>query len=105
MSIRAFIANDACSIQERIIVYNESSPSVLEEAGEIIIALENGAIKADDLYAEIGELINGNKQGRQSPDDITFFKSVGVAVQDAIAGSIALKNAEAMDIGTLLEMD
>ncbi len=86
-------------------IYMDSRPAVLEEAGEIIIALENGAIKADDLYAEIGELINGNKQGRQSPDDITFFKSVGVAVQDAIAGSIALKNAEAMDIGTLLEMD
>lgn len=86
-------------------IFMDSRSAVLEEAGEIIIALENGAITDDALLAEIGEVINGTKQGRQSPDEFTFFKSVGVAVQDAVAGSIALKNAIAMDIGTLLEMD
>lgn len=85
-------------------IFMDSRSAVLEEAGEIIIALENDAITEDDLLAEIGEVINGTKQGRQSPDDITFFKSVGVAVQDTVAGSIALKNAIAMDIGTLLDM-
>jgi len=86
-------------------IYVDSYESVFEEAGEIIIALQNGAISEDDLYAELGEVINGKKNRRQSPDDITYFKSCGVAVQDAIAASIALQNAEAMDIGTLLDMD
>ena len=94
---------DLVTLQKSRIFMDERA-AVLEEAGEIIIALENGAITEDDLYAEIGEVINGTKQGRQSLEDITFFKSVGVAVQDAIAGNIALQNAEAMDKGTLLEM-
>lgn len=83
----------------------DSRESVLEEAGEIIIAIKNGAIAESDLYAELGEILNDKKEGRQSADEITYFKSCGVAVQDAIAASIALKNAEAMTIGTLLDMD
>lgn len=90
---------------QRAKLYFDSREAVLEEAGEIIIALENRAITHDDLYAELGAVVNGDKVGRQSADEITYFKSVGVAVQDAIAGSIALKNAEAHQIGTLLNLD
>lgn len=86
-------------------IYMDSKPAVLEEAGEIIIALQNGSIKEDNLAGEIGELINGKLAGRQSADEITFFKSVGVAVQDAVAGHIALRNANTMAIGTLLNLE
>lgn len=86
-------------------IYMDEKSAVLEEAGEIIIALDNGSISHSDLYAEIGEVINGTKDGRMAEDDITYFKSVGVAVQDAVAASIALKNAALMDIGTLLDLD
>ena len=52
------------------------------------------------IHAEIGEIAAGLKPGRTSPEQITFFKSVGVAVQDAISGRIALKNALAHGLGT-----
>ena len=79
----------------RIVV--DSREACLEEAGDLIIP--NAAIDA-----EIGEIVNGDKQGRQSDDEITFFKSVGVAVQDAVAGSVILAAAEAKGLGTLVEM-
>ena len=79
----------------RIVV--DSREACLEEAGDLIIP--NAAIDA-----EIGEIVNGDKQGRQSDDEITFFKSVGVAVQDAVAGAVILAEAEAKGLGTLVEM-
>ena len=54
---------------------------------------------------EIGEIVNGDKPGRRSDDEITFFKSVGVAVQDAVAGSVVLAEAEAKGLGAIVEMD
>ena len=75
----------------RIVV--DSREDCLAEAGDLIIP--NAQIDA-----EIGEIINGEKPGRQSDDEITFFKSVGVAVQDAVAASAVLAEAEAKGLGT-----
>ena len=79
----------------RIVV--DSREACLEEAGDLIIP----DAKID---AEIGEIVNGDKHGRQSNDEITFFKSVGVAVQDAVAGSMVLAEAEAKGLGIIVEM-
>lgn len=79
----------------RIVV--DSREACLEEAGDLIIP--NAQIDA-----EIGEIVNGDKQGRQSEDEITFFKSVGVAVQDAVAASTVLKEAETKGLGTVIDM-
>ena len=79
----------------RIVV--DSREACLEEAGDLIIP--NATIDA-----EIGEIVNGDKQGRQSDAEITFFKSVGVAVQDAVAGAVVLAEAEAKGLGTLIEI-
>ncbi len=79
----------------RIVV--DSQEACLEEAGDLIIP--NAQINA-----EIGEIVNGDKQGRQSDDEITLFKSVGVAVQDAVAASMVLAEAEAKNFGIVVEM-
>ena len=72
-----------------------------EEAGELIAACDNGLI--DDVHAELGELVNGARPGRESDDEITLFKSVGVAAQDAAVASAILRAAEEKDIGTSVE--
>ena len=79
----------------RIVV--DSQEDCLEEAGDLIIP--NAKINA-----EIGEIINGNKSARHSDDEITFFKSVGVAVQDAVAASVVLREAEAKGFGYIIDM-
>ena len=69
------------------------------EAGELIIAKNEGAISEGDVFAEIGEIAAGLKPGRQGKDEITFFKSVGNAVQDAAVAALALKAAKRESVG------
>ena len=56
------------------------------------------------MHAEIGELNNGKKTGRTSDEQITLFKSCGVAVQDAVSASIVIKNSESHNLGILVHI-
>jgi ornithine cyclodeaminase len=85
----------------RIVV--DSYATVIEEAGDIVKAMQAGLITESSIHAELGEVVLGKKTGRQSEEEITFFKSVGNAVQDATAAQLALKNAHAMKLGTEVE--
>ena len=76
----------------------DSREAVMAEAGEIVAAINRKLLSPAEL-TEIGEVILGSQPGRTSLDQITFFKSVGVAVQDAMAAQLALKNAEEMGLG------
>jgi len=66
----------------------------LVEAGDLIIPLRQGLIDEGSIQIEIGEILAGQKPGRGSESEITFFKSVGHAVQDLAAASFVLKKAE-----------
>ena len=85
----------------RIVV--DSYATVMEEAGDIVKAIQAGAIQESDIHAELGEIVSGKKSGRESDAEITFFKSVGNAVQDAVAAQLTLKNAREMNLGTAVE--
>ena len=60
-------------------------------------------ITADHVHAELGELVAGTRPGRTSDDQITLYKSVGVAAQDAAAAAAVLAGARAAGIGTEVE--
>lgn len=95
--------NDLTTVRRaRVIV--DSFEAVLAEAGDLIIPLNAGDITRDHIAAELGEVIAGIKPGRTSPEQITFFKSVGVAVQDAMAAKIILRNGSIMGLGTSIEL-
>ncbi len=94
---------DLATVQRALVVV-DSREAVLEEAGDLIIPLQNGDIATDHIHAELGEIINGEKNGRTAAEQITFFKSVGVAVQDAIAAGIALGYAQQHNLGNLVEL-
>lgn len=65
----------------------DSYAAAMEEAGDLLIAIDQGIITRNDIYAEIGEIAAGRKKGRESKDQITFFKSVGNAALDAAAAA------------------
>ena len=67
--------------------------------GESEIPAKKGVITKDSIIGEIGELINQAKEGRSSDNDITIFDSTGIALQDLMTASRALKIAEEMNIG------
>jgi len=78
----------------------DSRDACLAEAGDILVPIAQGLVDRDVVDGEIGELVSGTKPGREDEAQFTFFKSVGVAVQDAAAGRLALANAEKMGLGT-----
>jgi ornithine cyclodeaminase len=84
----------------RAAVYVDSHEASWSEAGDLIQPLEAGLITRDHVRAELGELIARPELGRTSPDQVTFFKSVGIAVQDAMAAQYALQKAAKLGLGT-----
>jgi ornithine cyclodeaminase/alanine dehydrogenase-like protein (mu-crystallin family) len=84
---------------ERALVFVDSHSATLAEAGDLIIPLQAGRFDVTHISNELGELVLGRKVGRSSSEQITFFKSVGVAVQDAMAAHLALENAERLKLG------
>ena len=75
-----------------------------EEAGDLIMPLNDGLIGKDHVRAELGEIVAGTKPGRPDPQAITFFKSVGNAIQDLAAASLVLANAEKLGLGTAVRL-
>ncbi len=86
----------------RIVV--DSREAALREAGELVDAIEAGALDASAVD-EIGEIVAGARPGRRSADQITFFKAVGNAAQDAAVAARVLEAAEARDLGVLVDLD
>jgi len=83
----------------RALVVVDSRHAAWEEAGDLIQARDAGAIDERHIHSELGELVLGRKSGRTNDQQVTFFKSVGLAVQDAVAARVALGNATRLQIG------
>lgn len=75
----------------------------LAEAGEIVAAIQQGYLSHESIY-EIGEVIEKRLSLRESKNDITFFKSVGHAIQDLAVASAALARAQDQQIGELVNL-
>ena len=86
------------------LVVVDSREAVLAETGDLLIPLREGTIRESHLHAELGEIINGDKPGRTAAGQLTLFKSVGLAVQDAVAAGRALARAEELGLGKLVEL-
>jgi ornithine cyclodeaminase/alanine dehydrogenase-like protein (mu-crystallin family) len=78
--------------------------SAWEEAGDLIIPRDQGLISEDSIHAELGEIAAKLKPGRTNPDEITFFKSVGNAVQDAATAAHVIGVAEEHNLGTVVNL-
>jgi ornithine cyclodeaminase/alanine dehydrogenase-like protein (mu-crystallin family) len=74
-------------VVHRARIYVESREAAMKESGDIIAAGE--------IFAEIGEVVAGAKPGRQSEEEITLFKSVGVAIEDIVAAELVYRRAVA----------
>ncbi len=79
---------DTVTVQRARVVVDQRQ-ACLAEAGDLVIPLRAGSIREDHIAAELGEIVAGRKPGRTHPEEITLFKSVGLAVQDvAVAAEV-----------------
>ena len=87
-------------IVKRSLFIADSREACLNEAGDIMIPISDGELTADHIHAELGEVVTGTKNGRTSDDQITLFKSNGLAIQDAAAARLVYDKALEAGIGT-----
>ena len=83
--------------RSRVVV--ESRSAAFAESGELCLPIQQGLVDEGHIHAELGELVAGTKSRRTTPEQVTLFKSVGVAVQDAVAGQVAYAQAREMGLG------
>jgi ornithine cyclodeaminase len=78
--------------------------SALAEAGDFLLARQEGAVTDDHILGEIGELLVGTRKGRETNAEITLFKSLGLAVEDVASAHVVWNEAERRNAGTLVEL-
>ncbi len=74
--------------------------STINEAGDYLFAAREGVIGPDHIRAEIGEVLKGDKPGRTSTEEITCFKSLGLAIEDLAAAEYLYRKARDLNVGT-----
>jgi ornithine cyclodeaminase len=84
-------------------VFVDSRAAALAEAGDVALPLQQGVIGEADIV-EVGAVLAGQRPGRTSSEVITFFKSVGVAVQDVAAAGEVLRRARDLKLGTDIDL-
>jgi ornithine cyclodeaminase len=75
----------------RSTLFTDKYESLFSEAGDFIIPKKEGVITDDHVRGELGDVIAGKKRGRERDDEITFFKSLGIAIEDIYAADHVYK--------------
>jgi ornithine cyclodeaminase/alanine dehydrogenase len=94
---------DSYTVQRAIVVIdaNEAAGS---EAGDVLIPIAQGAITKSHIRGTLGDLVSGKITGRDSPRDVTLFKSCGVAIEDLVTAHLAYLRAKREGLGLKIDL-
>jgi ornithine cyclodeaminase/alanine dehydrogenase-like protein (mu-crystallin family) len=85
------------------LLFVDRRESALHEAGDFLIPKREGVIGDSHIRGEIGEILSGQVSGRQTDQDITLFKSLGLAVEDIVSAYRVYRKALEKGLGTWVE--
>ena len=88
----------------RASIFVDSKEAALEEAGDILIPMKEGAIASESIKGDLAGLVMGRVRGRVSNSEITWFKSVGLAFEDNIIGWLLYQKALAKSVGSWIQL-
>jgi ornithine cyclodeaminase len=77
--------------------------SALNESGDILIPIDEGAIDKDHILGEIGDVLLGRCEGRRSEEEVTVFKSLGIGVEDLAAAAFINRKAIEANVGVCVD--
>src|SRR5262249_18074757 len=78
--------------------------STVNESGDYLVPLREGALDETHIRAELGDVLIGAAEGRRDAEELTVFKSLGLAVEDLAAAEHVLARAEAENAGTVVSL-
>jgi len=84
-------------------VLMDSREGCLKQARDIYLPIQEGAVPATHLQDELGQVVLGERPRRRNREEITLFKSLGIAIQDLVTGLHVLREAERLGKGTLVD--
>jgi ornithine cyclodeaminase len=93
------------ALMRRARVFVDTRAGALAEAGDLLLAVGDGAFTLEDVVGEVGEVLPGQVSGRQAASDVTVYKSVGAAFLDAATARLAYSAATTLAVGTAFEFD
>jgi ornithine cyclodeaminase len=73
-------------------IFCDTIEGATHEGGDLVIPLHDGVIKMSDIAGDLHSLARGQHSGRSTSEEITYFKSVGTALED-LAGAVTVWNA------------
>ena len=82
----------------------DSQEAIMAECGDILLAIKEGSIAKEKIHGEIGEVLAGTKAGREHGDEVTLYKSVGIAIQDVATANLVYHKALKQEVGTTVEI-
>lgn len=91
------LPEEVLSIAEKVVV--ESVDAVISEAGDFIVPMKKGLFSKNDIHGELGDVALGKICGRQNDNEVTIFKTVGIAVQDVACAAKIYESAVKKNIG------
>lgn len=80
-------------------LFVDSRDAALRESGDVVMGIAEGRWAAEHITGELGDVIAGREVGRRTADEITVFKSLGLAIEDLASAAVALKAAQAAGLG------
>lgn len=83
----------------RASLFTDSRAAILKESGDVIQSMREGRFGEEHVRGELGEVINGDKPGRQSENEVTLFKSLGLAIEDLTAADLVYRRARELGRG------
>ena len=98
---------DGATFRDALVVVESRAAALAKPpagSNDIAMAIAEGAMTPDHVHAELGELVSGARPGRTGAAQITLYKSVGVAVQDAAAAALILEVARRERVGREVEI-
>jgi ornithine cyclodeaminase/alanine dehydrogenase-like protein (mu-crystallin family) len=101
LATRRELDADVLTAARVVVEYREQA---LQEAGDLVMAIEAGEASANDIAADLGEVVTGRAPGRTSTEQLTVFKSIGVAIEDVSVGAYVYEKAVAENAGTPVMM-
>ena len=84
-------------------IFVDRRESALNEAGDYLLAAKDGLVTPESIIGEIGELLIGTKRGRTSADEITLFKSLGLAIEDVVSAEHLYQKAQTQNVGSWVD--
>jgi ornithine cyclodeaminase len=92
----------AAMVKSRLFV--DRRESALNEAGDFLIPKKEGVLGDEHILGEVGDLVTGKVAGRTGANDITLFKSLGIAIEDLASIQHIYNKAQKRKVGTWVEL-